>query len=217
MKPKLISFKICPFVQRSVIVLEEKGADYDIEYIDIQDPPEWFKELSPLGKVPILQVGDAVLFESAVIMEYLDETHPPSLHPADPLQKAGNRAWTEYASECLFAQHGMITADSAETFEEKKGALTEKLQRLEGLVAGPFFNGGEMALVDVAYAPLFMRMDLLEQWFGLNLLEGLPKLAAWRGKLLERESVRTSVVADFPDLFRTFIRNMGPYLAGKLE
>lgn len=217
MKPKLISFKICPFVQRSVIVLEEKGADYDIEFIDIQDPPGWFKELSPLGKVPILQVGETVLFESAVIMEYLDETHPPSLHPADPLQKARNRAWTEYASECLFAQHGMITAADAETFAEKEKALTEKLQRLEGLVAGPFFNGDDLALVDVAYAPLFMRMDLLEQWFDLDLLAGRPRLAEWRGRLLARESVKNSVVADFPDLFRNFIRKMGPYLAGKLD
>lgn len=216
MKPKLISFKICPFVQRSVIVLEEKGADYDIEYIDLQDPPGWFKELSPLGKVPILQVGDAVLFESAVIMEYLDETHPPSQHPADPLQKAGNRAWTEYASECLFAQHGMITAADAETFAEKEKALAEKLQRLEGLVAGPFFNGEEMALVDVAYAPLFMRMDLLSGWLDWKPLEGLPKLTEWSRRLLARESVQRSVVPEFPELIRTFIQNKGEYLTDRL-
>ncbi len=71
-KPKLISFKICPYVQRSVITLKEKNVDFDIEYIDLANKPEWFLKISPLGRVPVLQVGEEVLFESAVINEYLD-------------------------------------------------------------------------------------------------------------------------------------------------
>ena len=72
-RPELISFKLCPFVQRSVIVLLEKEAPFDITYIDLSNPPDWFKAISPMGKVPVLKVDDTVLFESAVIMEYLDE------------------------------------------------------------------------------------------------------------------------------------------------
>ncbi len=55
---KLVSFDVCPFVQRSIITLEEKKVPYDIEYIELGDPPGWFQEASPLGKVPILFVGD---------------------------------------------------------------------------------------------------------------------------------------------------------------
>jgi len=69
--PKLVSFKACPFVQRVAITLQYKDIDYDIEYIDLGNPPEWFLAISPLKKVPLLIVGDMVIFESAVINESL--------------------------------------------------------------------------------------------------------------------------------------------------
>lgn len=211
MKPELISFKICPFVQRSVITLLEKGAEYDITYIDLSNPPDWFKQLSPLGKVPILKVGDAVLFESAVIMEYLDEVNPPSLHPADPLRKAHNRAWIEFASNLFMDQFGMVMAKDQEAFEKNQQALKDKLARVEEQVVGPLFNGDAFSLADAAYAPLFMRLALLEQWHGMGLLNALPKLSAWSERLLARPSVKDSVVAELPGLYRGHIAKSGGY------
>ncbi len=79
---ELISFNLCPFVQRSVITLNKKGIDYKITYIDLADKPDWFLALSPLGKVPVLKHGDEVLFESAVINEYLDEITPQQITEA---------------------------------------------------------------------------------------------------------------------------------------
>ena len=89
----LISFKTCPFVQRAVITLKHKTIDFDITYIDLADPPDWFLEISPLGKVPVLKVDDEILFESAVINEYLDEITGGELQPKEPLARAKNRAW----------------------------------------------------------------------------------------------------------------------------
>ncbi|MEE9448159.1 MAG: glutathione S-transferase family protein, partial [Arenicellales bacterium] len=100
---KLISFNICPFVQRSVILLNEKGVDYDLDYIDVKNKPDWFLEISPLGKVPVLVADNTSVFESAVISEYIDETHAPSHHPQDPLQKALHRAWVEFGSTLTMA------------------------------------------------------------------------------------------------------------------
>ena len=89
---KLASFDVCPYVQRSVITLQEKGVPYEIEYIDLNNKSEWFMQLSPLGKVPILIIEDTVIFESATINEYLDEIAPGrKLQPSDPLQRAHNR------------------------------------------------------------------------------------------------------------------------------
>ena len=88
MQPELISFKLCPFVQRSVITLKHKGVPFEVKYIDLENKPDWFLRLSPTGKVPVLKVGDTVLFESAVINEYLNDVNPPSMHPADPLDRA---------------------------------------------------------------------------------------------------------------------------------
>ena len=83
---KLISHKLCPYVQRAVIALTEKGVAFERIDIDLANKPDWFLAFSPLGKTPVLQVGDVAIFESAVILEYLEETQPTPLHPADPLE-----------------------------------------------------------------------------------------------------------------------------------
>lgn len=211
MKPELISFKICPFVQRSVIVLLEKGVDFDIQYIDLRDPPDWFKAISPLGKVPVLRVGDAVVFESAVIMEYLDEVNPPSLHPQDPLLKAHNRAWIEFASTLFMAQFQMVMAKEKVGSEQAEAELRSKLALLEQQVTGPMFNSNTFSLIDAAYAPLFMRLALLEEWAPMGLLDGLEKLQQWSTGLLGRPSVRDSVVEELPQLYRQHIAGSGGY------
>src|ERR1700733_10411564 len=95
---KLISHKLCPYVQRAVIALTEKGVAIERIDIDLGDKPEWFLKISPLGKTPVLMVGEAAIFESAVILEYLEDTHSPPLHPADPLDRADHRAWIEVTS-----------------------------------------------------------------------------------------------------------------------
>jgi len=97
---ELVSFKICPFVQRARITLLHKRVPHTVTNIELKEPPTWFPAISPLGKVPLLRVdGGTVLFESAVINEFIDETTTPPLHPADPLARAQNRAWIAYASE----------------------------------------------------------------------------------------------------------------------
>ena len=84
---KLISHKLCPYVQRAVIALTEKGIEFERIDIDLGNKPEWFLAISPLGKTPVLQVGDVAIFESAVILEYLEETEAKPLHPVDPLRR----------------------------------------------------------------------------------------------------------------------------------
>jgi glutathione S-transferase len=84
---KLVSFDLCPYVQRAAIVLAEKGVLFERIDVDLSDKSDWFKTISPLGKVPLLQVGDEVLFESAVIVEYLEETRGRPLHPSGPMAR----------------------------------------------------------------------------------------------------------------------------------
>ena len=90
---RLISHKLCPYVQRAVIALTEKGVAFERIDIDLANKPGWFLAISPLGKTPVLGVGDTAIFESAVILEYLEETQPKPLHPADALARAEHRAW----------------------------------------------------------------------------------------------------------------------------
>jgi glutathione S-transferase len=162
----------------------------------------------------VLRAGAAVLFESAVICEYLDEVHPPSLHPADPLRRAVNRGWIEFSSELFADLYRLSMAGDAEEFQQRCRAAREKLERLEAqLGEGPFFNGPDFALVDAAIAPAFTRIALLEEMHPLGLLDRLPKVQRWSRALLGRESVRASVVPEFAGLFRDYLVAGGSCLA----
>ena len=93
-KLTLISHKLCPYVQRAVIALNEKGVPFERVDIDLASKPDWFLKISPLGKVPVLVVtgddgNEVALFESNVICEYIEETlGGAKLHPHDALQRA---------------------------------------------------------------------------------------------------------------------------------
>ena len=217
-KFRLISFALCPYVQRAATLLAEKGVDFERVNIDLANKPDWFLKLSPLGKVPVLVVEEdgreAVLFESAVIAEYLDETIAPRLHPADPLEKARHRAWIEFASATLADIYGYYTAPDEQSFAAKEQAIAAKFQRLEEqLGSGPYFAGGQFSLVDAAFAPAFRYFDLFDQITDGRLFEGKPRLASWRQALSERSSVRGAVKPDYLDELRRFIRGKGGYLA----
>src|SRR6188474_401494 len=98
---KLISHKLCPYVQRAAIALSEKGIPFERIDIDLANKPDWFLKISPLGKTPVLLVGDVPIFESAVILEYLEETQSKPLHPTDAVDRAEHRAWIEFGSAVL--------------------------------------------------------------------------------------------------------------------
>ena len=203
---ELISFKICPFVQRSVITLNKKGIDYKITYIDLADKPDWFLKLSPLGKVPVLKHGDEVLFESAVINEYLDEITPDQIMPTQPLQKAKDRAWIEYLSQVTMNQYMLMVAKDPDAYEIQKSALAEKLQRLEDTVAQTgYFNGDKFSLVDSAFAPVLTRLVIVKKLTSDDLLAGLPKLQKLSLLLTELDYVKSSVVSDFEEIMLTYL------------
>src|SRR5258707_12923646 len=128
---KMISHRICPYVQHAVIALSEKGVAFERIDIDFANKPDWFLAISPLGKTPVLQVGDVAIFESAVILEYLEETQPKPLHPADPLRRAEHRGWIEFGSAILNDIAGFYVAADEATFKAKTVQLERRFSRLE--------------------------------------------------------------------------------------
>ena len=202
---KLISHKLCPYVQRARIVLDEKSIPHEIEFIDLANRPDWFRELSPLGKVPVLLVDGAPLFESAVIVEYLDEITDGSLHPGDPFEKARNRAWIEFASNTLSAIGSFYSAKDQKTFKEKTKLLSARFRTLEStLDAGPYFNGNRFSLVDAAFGPVFRYFDVIERYADFGFFAETPKVLAWRRILGQRGSVQRAVVGDYAHRLHQF-------------
>ena len=216
-KLTLISHVLCPYVQRAVIALKEKGVDFERIDIDLANKPDWFLALSPLGKVPVLKVGEDVIFESAVIAEYLEDTVSPSLHPADPVRRADHRAWIEFASVMLSDIWGFYTAPDREAFQKKRQDLAQRFARLEGRVkADPWFDGETFHLVDAAFGPVFRYFDVFDVIEDFGIMAGKPKLARWRKALKVRPSIASAVTPDYPARLRDFIARRQSHLAGLL-
>ena len=207
-KLTLISHALCPFVQRAAIALAEKGVTFERIDVDLANKPDWFLAISPLGKVPLLQVGDAVIFESAVILEYLEETQPNPLHPADALQRAEHRAWMEFGSTILMDLWNFYTATDEAAFQAKARQLTEKFARLEQrLGEGPYFDGARFSLVDAVFGPVFRYFDTFDRIADFGMLASKPKLAAWRHALAQRPSIAGAVKADYPERLWAFLQS----------
>jgi glutathione S-transferase len=212
---KLISHRLCPYVQRAVIALTEKGVPFDRIDIDLANKPDWFLSVSPLGKTPVLVVdGNHAIFESAVILEYLDETQAKPLHPSDPLRRAEHRAWIEFGSAVLNDIAGFYAASDEAAFRAKAAQLEARFARLETRVAAtPWFDGEAFSLVDTVFGPVFRYFDVFDTIGDFGILRGKPKLARWRNNLASRPSVRSAVSADYPALLRDFIDRRRSWLS----
>jgi len=219
MQLELISTKRCPFVQRSIITLNHKGIDHKMTFVDLDDPPDWFKRISPFGKVPVLRVdNDAVIFESAVINEYLDDITPGSLHPEDPLQRALNKSWIEFGGTCCSLTFSLMVAPDEEEYEALCAELASSLARVEEVLGdGPYFNGEKFSLIDAAYAPVFIRLDVFRDLLGLDITSDLPKIHAWQETLLALPEVQAARVPELPDLFRQLITSRDAYAQARLR
>jgi glutathione S-transferase len=216
-KLRLVSHKLCPYVQRAVISLTEKGAPFERIDVDLSNKPDWFKKVSPLGKTPVLLAGDTAIFESAAILEYLEETQPTPLHPADPLTRAEHRAFIEFGSAILNDIWGLYTAPDEAAFSAKVTALREKFLRVEDRLRAPWFDGARFSLVDAAFGPVFRYFDAFDRIADFGILIGLPKVAAWRAALAARPSVQGAVAPEYPALLRDFYRTRGSYLSRLIE
>lgn len=218
----LISHHLCPYVQRAAIALSEKGVPFERITIDLADKPDWFKALSPLGKVPLLRVSEAgkpdgVIFESAVILEYLEDTQAPALHPADPLERARHRSWIEFGSAILNAIGRLYNAKDEAVFAKEAAEIGALFDRVEAELAdGPYFAGASFSLVDAVFGPIFRYLDLFEAAADLRLIDGRARVAAWRAALATRPSVQAAVAPDYPARLLTFLRNRDSVISRRL-
>lgn len=204
-----------------MIVLRAKNVQFKVTYIDLRDKPDWFLEISPHGKVPVLVVDEQPLFESNAIAEYLDETVVPQLHPVDPIKKARNRAWTDFVPDFSRALGAVSYAKDQETMQAGFELARQRLDRLEEAIRlergndGPYFNGDKLCLVDASYAPFLQRFTIVERVIQSGLLNDYPLIQAWTNALLANEHVSGSVVAEFEEIFTGNLKRRQSY-AGSL-
>lgn len=215
---KLISFTTCPYVQRAMIVLNEKNISFDIEYIDLSAPPPWFYDVSPLEKVPVLLVNEKPLFESMVICDYIDDISPKTLYPSDAFEKAQNRSWLEFGNGILDTTFKFLRENDPKKFNQLKETLIDYFEILEEeFKNGEFFNGADFAMIDAVYAPLFRYHQRIAKYKDYEIFEDAPNVKAWGDRLLERASVVNSVPESYEEDITKFFKNLDSILSKEIS
>ena len=203
---KIVSFKICPFVQRVTALVEAKRVPYDIEFINLSNKPQWFMDISPTGQVPMLitEEGEA-LFESDAIVEYIEEVTPPLVEDVSPVQRAKDRAWSYQASKHYLVQCSTMQSRDKAVLAEREAKLTKAFEKAEKqLGEGPFFNGETLGNVDIAWLPLLHRAQIVREHSGYDFLADYPKVRTWQGAIAETGLYAKSVATDFNEKFSDF-------------
>ena len=195
-----------------MIVLRAKKVDFDVTYINKEEKPKWFLEISPHGKVPVLKVNDIALFESNAIAEFLDEVVEPRLAPEDPIMRAYNRAWTDFTGNWAKALNQVTYAKTTKEHSSALNELPSTLQKLEDALSrrsnnGPYFNDENISLVDAAYAPFIMRFEIVEKINPTHILKQYPKIIAWSDALMNNDFIINSVPNDFSEVYQVNLYN----------
>jgi len=199
---ELISSSTCPFAQRSRMVLLTKGAEFKFTEISLDNKPDWFLDISPYAKVPVLRHRDSVLYESSVINEYLDEVLPgPALLPKDPAKRALARIWIAFANDRMVPHvyKIMLRQDEAGQHahgERLKEAVLLMEQGLRKLSSGPFWFGEEPNLVDFTFFPHVQRFRVLEHYRGFTLPDACERLRLWIKVMNALPAVQATKPAD---------------------
>lgn len=196
----LFGVPISPYVRKVKIALREKGIPFDMQVADplLRILPDRFVAASPRLEVPALVDGDLAVFDSRIILEYLEDAFPdPPLRPADPAGRARARMLEEIADTQFEAANwalgeirffGRAEGDQARRLTEAAaGAIARHLDRLEAeLAERSHLSGRSFGLADVALVPHVTAAD----FFGFGPGPERPRLDAWLERMRSRDSVR---------------------------
>jgi len=143
---------------------------------------------NPYSKVPVLVDGEAVIYESAIIDEYLEEKFPHDrLMPADLVLRAKTRIWVDYMSTRLHAAASDIT-HNRET-DKARERMRQHLTTLDKEMAGRKYLIGEYSLADVSYIPFYTRRER----YGAVIDDTYPNLRRWGEDLIARPQVAPTI------------------------
>ncbi|CAD8198547.1 unnamed protein product [Paramecium octaurelia] len=208
----LVSYNISPFVLRVTSALNYLQIPFEQKDIDIANKPEWFVKANPLEKVPTLLVGNKVIQESLVILEYINSLTPNSLLPNDPLEKAINRGKAEFSNDVVGVVLGLTAAPTEEGFNNGLADLKWYFDKLENwLNQTKFIYSDELTLADFAYIPIFAIIQVLQPHLKVNLFEGFPKVQQYGTTLLSLPRVAASKPEGYEQILLERIKTRKPY------
>ena len=211
---KVISFKICPFVQRVVATLVAKNISFDIEYIDLGNPPKWFLEISPKRQVPLLITdNNTVLFESDAIVEYIDEINDPLQANLCPEGRAINRAYCILASSNYLLQCSLMQSNDSNTLADNTAKFNNVLEVINNALDDkPYFKSNTIGNVDLAWLVILHRFAIIKENTNVDFLAKFPKISNWQENILKTNIANLSVANDYLAEFKGFYLSDRTYL-----
>ena len=204
MKLEFIGTKLCPFTHMSLILCAKNNIPFDVTYINLVDAPKWFKDISPNEEVPVLKVDtDTIIFETSVIMAFINDISANNLEPKEVKAKAFNRAWQSFAGSFFKELFTITTTKNQTDFDLAKKDMLVKLDKVARVKSeNRFFNGDNFSLVDSAYAPFFLRLYLLNNWTNNALsIKHLEKITAWQKNILAENFILDTTPKGLEDIY----------------
>lgn len=194
----LYSAASCPHSHKVRIVLAEKGVTADIVNVNLDKKPEELLSINPYGTVPTIVDRDLILYESNIILEYLDERFPhPPLMPVYPVARAKLRLMMFRIEKDWFSLLRTIMHGEPAQIEEAKKQLSESLISISPLFDGqPYFLSDDFTLVDCCLAPLLWRLPSL----GIELGAKGKAINAYAQRLFARSAFKASLTEFEEDL-----------------
>ena len=179
------------YSHRVRMVLAEKNITVEIVDVDPLDLPDEVMDFNPYGTLPTLVDRDLKLYESRIIMEYLDERFPhPPLLPVDPVSRANSRLFLYRVDQDWYSLMDWILTGSEEEAEQSRKELRESLIATAPVFdAKPFFMSEELSLVDCAVLPLLWRLPSL----GIELPVQAKAVKAYAKRMFSRDAFNNSM------------------------
>ncbi|NJK28814.1 MAG: glutathione S-transferase family protein [Acaryochloris sp. RU_4_1] len=204
---KIYSAKVCPYAQRVRMVLLTKEIEFESIEIDLHNKPDWFAEVSPYGKVPVIQHGENRIWESGIINEYLEEVFPdPPLMPQNPGLKAITRIWIDFANTKFTpAFYKLLLSQDTQQQKTWRNELHQHLLFIENegfrKLSGTdsYWLGDAISLIDLSFYPWFERWIALEHYRGLTLPAECTRLKAWLEIMRQHPAVQAT--AQSPEFY----------------
>jgi len=197
---ELITAEVCPYAQRTHMTLLEKGLAFERREVDLKNKPDWFEEVSPYSKVPVVRIGDRVVWESVIINEFIEESFPePAMMPRDPWQRAQARIWIDFCNTRFASDaYDLVFAQDKAEQDRLRARVEDNLRRMEfeGMARlsseGPFWLGDTISLVDVTFYPFFERFPAVAYHRGARIPDECLRTLRWLEVMRERASVQAT-------------------------
>jgi glutathione S-transferase len=193
-KIEIYTTEICGWAKRNILVCLEKDLEYSLVNVNENGKkPDWFLQMTPYGKTPVIRHDGCVVFESLIMNEYLNENFPGrDLMPSTAGERAQARNWMHYCDNMLVPQLKNIAqaqVNSADEIQEHVDTISKSLTYIEerGFPAGsdfPFWFGKELSLLDICYDTFFDALSVTEEIINEPILGDFTAHASWRQALL---------------------------------